>query len=450
MMPSHRRALVLPLVALAACGGDSPPGPGRDSTPVQLTRIACGAGTIASYATNAPTTSSAPALSSAPATLAVLGGTRYGARYTAEVAVRGTTAYTTTWGSLPRGAQQLRGNLVLVWDVAGDAPRLVDSVVVAPSGLTNVGDVAISPDGRTLVVATEPGPLAMVTYDLSDPRRPRELARFSVAGSGGAHTAEIGVVGGRLHAFLALNPNRMSIVDLGDPSNPRQLYSVRFDQPGHATFMHDATYRDGLLFMSLWDEGTAICDVGGGGKGGTPTSPVEIARIPTNGGNAHNSWWFHDPSTGARRYLFVGEEQAGAVGTSSAGDVHVLDIADPAQAREVAFYRAPPVAGRPAGTHNFSVDEARGILYAAYYNGGVVALDVRGDLSACSAPQRGGPGDERCDLSRMGREIGRGLLDATTVAGMEAAYVWGVQYLDGVVYASDMMNGLWKLRAIAR
>ena len=40
-----------------------------------------------------------------------------------------------------------------------------------------------------------------------------------------------------------------------------------------------------------------------------------------------------------------------------------------------------------AGTHNFWVDEPSGILYAAYYNGGVRALDVRGDLGACAEAQ---------------------------------------------------------------
>ena len=45
----------------------------------------------------------------------------------------------------------------------------------------------------------------------------------------------------------------------------------------------------------------------------------------------------------------------------------------------------------------------------------------------------------------MGREIGVGLLDRPT-----SVFVWGVQYLDGSVYASDMLNGLWKLRALSR
>jgi hypothetical protein len=124
---------------------------------------------------------------------------------------------------------------------------------------------------------------------------------------------------------------------------------------------------------------------------------------------------------------------------SSVGDIHVLDVSDLAHPREVAFYHVPG-----AGTHNFSVDETNGILYAAYYNAGVRALDVRGDLETCTPAQQVTTGSlVRCDLGAMGRETGRGLS-----GGTPAVYVWGVQYVGGIVYASDMLNGLWKLRAV--
>jgi hypothetical protein len=108
--------------------------------------------------------------------------------------------------------------------------------------------------------------------------------------------------------------------------------------------------------------------------------------------------------------------------------------------REVAFYHVDG-----AGTHNFSVDEANGVLYAAYYNGGVRAIDVRGDLGSCTASQQvfdAGSGVTRCDLKAMGRELGVGLAELN-----RGVYVWGVQYLNGNVYASDMINGIWKLGA---
>jgi hypothetical protein len=45
----------------------------------------------------------------------------------------------------------------------------------------------------------------------------------------------------------------------------------------------------------------------------------------------------------------------------------------------------------------------------------------------------------------MGRELGVGLKDRAN-----PVFVWGVQYLGGSVYASDMLNGIWKLRAVSR
>jgi hypothetical protein len=201
--------------------------------------------------------------------------------------------------------------------------------------------------------------------------------------------------------------------------------------------------RDGLLYLGLWNDGVAIWDLGGGSLGGTVAAPKEIGRLLTLNGHAHNIWWLKDPVTGITRYAFVGEESPGSVGVSSAGDIHVVDVGNMSAPREVAFYT---VAG--AGTHNFSVDEPNGILYAAYYNGGVRALDVRGDLGTCTAAQKSTPLNGTvplCDLRKMGRELGIGLLDRGN-----AVFVWGVQYLGGLLYASDMSNGIWKLRAVSR
>jgi hypothetical protein len=50
-----------------------------------------------------------------------------------------------------------------------------------------------------------------------------------------------------------------------------------------------------------------------------------------------------------------------------------------------------------------------------------------------------------CDLTKMGRELAVGLKDRSN-----SPYIWGVQYLNGAVYASDMRNGIWKLKAVSR
>jgi hypothetical protein len=81
------------------------------------------------------------------------------------------------------------------------------------------------------------------------------------------------------------------------------------------------------------------------------------------------------------------------------------------------------------------VDEAQGFAYAAYYNGGVRVLDVRGDLGTCTAAQK--TSDGRCDLTAMGRE-------RATYAGPGGTpvYVWGVHWSASGLFAGDMLSGL--------
>jgi hypothetical protein len=370
-----------------------------------------------------------------PVTMQVSGLGELTSHYTAEVWARGDYAYTTTWGS--RGTEQNVGNTIYVWDVRGSSPVIADFVTV--SGATTLGDVQTSDDGTLLIVPTELAPGSVVIFDLATPSHPREIARFTSSKIGnGVHTTEVQRVNGRLYAFLSINrtpiaPARLMIVDLSTPTAPTEVMTRDMGAP----FVHDVFVRDGLLFTALWNEGVTIWDIGGGGKQGTIANPVAISTIATKNGSAHNVWWLHDPVTASKSYIFVGEEAGGAAGfSSSAGDIHVVDISSLSEPREVAFFNVPG-----AGSHNFSVDEARGILYAAYYNGGVQALDVRGDLGNCSAAEKASDG--RCDLRLMKRLWGEGLRDQG-----RPVFVWGVHYLNGSVYASDMLNGLWKLDAL--
>jgi hypothetical protein len=420
---------LLPLcLSMIACGSDGTTNPGGGSqsfNPASCSGIDLGTRPAPS-----------PAATAAPAKLPALGNGVEAARFTAEIAVRGNIAYTTTWSF--RGPNP--GNKINVWDVSGNTPILVDSVIV--SNATTLGDVAVSDDGGLLVVATERTGGSIVLFDLADPRHPRLLSRFNNAHTDpGVHTAEIGRVNGKLYGFLSIDPSgsvhaRIVIVDLSTPSAPREVFTKEVGNP----FVHDTFVRDGLLFVALWDDGMQIWDLGGcgGGTGASPENPRVLGGVKTVGGEVHNVWWYHDPS-GGKRFAFVGQEGPGAIGSASIGDIHVVDITDPTQPKEVAFYHVDG-----AGTHNFSVDEAHGVLYAAYYNGGVRAIDVRGDLASCSPSQQSGSGDGsvRCDLRAMGRELATGLLDAG-----KPIYVWGVQYLGGNVYASDMLNGIWKLGA---
>ena len=197
--------------------------------------------------------------------------------------------------------------------------------------------------------------------------------------------------------------------------------------------IHDTFVRGGVAFVFAWNSGVMIYDVGNGIKGGSPTSPQLISTLVTNasgiaaGADVHNGWWFWSP-TGEKKYLFIGQEgpAIGGIGVGSCGLIHVVDVSDLAHPTEVAYFHK---AGTDStGTHNFWVDETNQILYAGYYNGGVVALDVSGTLSG--------------DLSSR-------LIDSLRIGGPGNTYTWGVQLYNGSLYAVDMLSGLWQLNTVS-
>ena len=373
---------------------------------------------------------------SGPVALPIIGRGTVTERATTEVWAHGSYAYTATASRSGAGGTIL-GNCIKVWNISSDVPVLVDSVIVAEA--QKLSDIQVSDDGSLLVVSTEFEPGSILIYSLTDPARPALLSRFTNADTNpGVHTVEVARVNGILHAFLSTDaqsasPSKLVIADLRDPLEPRQVFA----RPMGSPFIHDVFVRDGILFTMLWNSGVEVFDIGGGNKGGSPSNPVSIGLLGTQGGRVHNGWWYHD-SSGSKRYLFVGEEGPSLSGSKSSGDIHVVDISNLALPREVAFYSVTD-----AVTHNVSVDEQRGILYAAYYNGGVRAIDIRGDLSACTSSERSADG--RCDLVKMKRELGTGLLDAGI-----APYVWGVHLMNRRLYVSDMFTGLWVLGELPR
>lgn len=189
--------------------------------------------------------------------------------------------------------------------------------------------------------------------------------------------------------------------------------------------IHDTYVRDGLAFVSAWNTGMLIYDVGNGRKSGSPSSPQLVSSIITSangvagGAQVHNSWWFHNPVTQEKRYLFIGQEGPATIGSSSSGDIHIVDVSNLDAPAEVGFIR---VAG--AGTHNFWMDEARQVLYAAYYNAGVIAVDVSGVLAG--------------DMSSR-------IVARATPGGGTNTFTWGVMLSGNTVYTSDMVSGVWAL-----
>ncbi|MEP6573149.1 MAG: Ig-like domain-containing protein [Gemmatimonadota bacterium] len=346
------------------------------------------------------------------------GGSNVPERYESDLWVANGYAYTGTWGN--RAAS---GNALKIWQLGvSGAPALIDSIVTP--GFNTLSDVQVSEDNQYLVFTGEYGPSAgLYVYSLANPAHPTFLGKSLVPDNGGGlHTGTLSVIGGKLYAFTARDPGASNspawlIYDLSTPSSPTLADSV----PIPANYgIHDTYVRNGIAFVCAWNSGVMIYDVGDGRLGGSPSSPKLISTLVTAGGEVHNAWWFNNPVTGQAKYLFIGQEGPGTIGSSSRGDIHVVDVSNLATPTEVASYHM----SNTEGTHNFWMDESAQTLYAAYYNGGVVALDVSGTLTGDLA-------------SRERARIQPG--------GSGNTYIWGVQLYGNSIYATDMISGFWQL-----
>ncbi len=340
----------------------------------------------------------------------VVGRGPIGSRFTSDVWVHGDYAYTGTWSC----RSGVCGNRLYVWDVGNPAsPALTDSVAV---DARVVNDVKVRSDGAIAVITHELSNDALngiTLLDLGDPAHPSVITRFTSGLNSGVHN--VWVEGDYVYVVVDGIGNGLRVLDISSPGSPTVVASYY----AGSSFLHDVYVRDGLAFLSHWDAGLVILDVGNGIAGGSPANPVEVSRIVTAGGEVHNAWYW--PATG---YVFAGEEDF-----ATPGIMHVVDASDLQNPKEVATFR---VSG--ATPHNFWLDEDRAILYAAWYERGLRALDVSGDLMG--------------ELDRQGREIASSEYGTGFgCVGTTGTCTWAPQLHRGVLYLSDMNTGLWALQA---
>lgn len=313
---------------------------------------------------------------------------------TTELWVQGDYAYT--------GAH---AGKVYVWRISDtSAPTLVDSVSVGGS----VGDLMTSPDGTRGFVALQSSGRGVAILNLDNPAKPTLISTYTTNLENGVHTLWFERINNRDYVFAVENGSSSAggthVIDVTVMSSP---LTVAHYYAG-SSFAHDIYIRDGLAFLSHWNAGMIILDVGNGIRGGSPTNPVEVSRLLTGLNSVHNIWYWP-----ARKLAFIGEERAG-------GRLQVIDLADLTQPRLIGFYEI--VGGTP---HNFWMDEAAGLLYAAWYQHGVRVFDVNGTLQGNIAARE---------------------LAFIVPPGPRPTSIWGPQLHRGVIYAADMNNGLWALR----
>ncbi len=319
------------------------------------------------------------------------------------------------------------GERMFVWDVTDPAsPVLTDSVVV---DARVVNDVKVTDDAMVAVITREGASdrkNGMVLLDLSDPAHPKILSEFNENLTGGVHNTWI--IGDVVYAVND-GTNALNIVDISDPANPKDLgfWEVR---PGEEDKnLHDVWADDqGLAYLSYWDDGLVILDVGNGIKGGTAREPKFVSsyayqtRHGGTYGNTHTAYRWEN-------YVFLGDEifGCGECVNGPRGYIHVIDVSDLENPKEVAFYKVPE-----AGAHNIWVENGR--LYIGYYQAGLRVVDVTGQL--------------RGDLYAQGRQIGwyetTGAEDEAIVPN--ATNAWGPHVYKGNIFVADNNSGLWVVK----
>ncbi len=242
--------------------------------------------------------------------------------------------------------------------------------------------------------------------------------------TGGGHN--VWIDGDRDLVYAAHNgTSSMHILDISDPSQVVEVGS--WGLPKRTKTLHDVIVQDGYAYLSYWDDGILMLDVGAGTHGGTPTAPVEVSRYAYPVGNTHVAWR-------SGRYLFVGDEIFPPgwnpdEAIHARGFIHVIDYIDPDNPVEVAQYEVPE-----AGVHNIWAEGDR--LYLGYYQAGLRVLDISGEL--------------RGDLYAQGREVASIMTTDADSMVPNWPMTWGAQLFKGRIYTSDLNSGLWITQLLER
>jgi hypothetical protein len=338
------------------------------------------------------------------------------------------------------------GDRMYAIDVSDPSHPFVTDSLVADT--RRVNDVMTTPDGRFLVHTREGASSrrnGIVIASLEDPRHPRAIAEFTDGVTAGVHSAfvyEQPAYG--THVYLTNNgTNAMHVIDISDPYNPREVAQWRSPTPGAGGSLHDIDVQDGLAYLSNWNDGLIVLDVGNGVREGSPDNPQFVAQyrydlnemyrnVEADGGpgfiRGTHTAWRHNDYVFIADEVFPGQPQRGTRDASAGrayGNLQVIDVSDWENLRSVAWYTP-----EDGGVHNIWVEGD--LLFMGAYDSGFRIFDVAGEL--------------RGDLRAQGREIAH--LNTADMEGrvVNSAMTWGVVVRDGIAYVNDMHNGLWIVR----
>ncbi len=324
-------------------------------------------------------------------------------------------------------------------DVSDPAKPLIVDSMMTDARLVN--DVMTTEDGKYGVFSREGSSNrqdGIVIFDANDPCHPKAIAAYTETVSGGVHSAFVY----RGYVYLTDDATgSMRIIDIRDPYKPREAGRWQTSQTEAGRYVHDIAIEDGLAYLSYWNDGLIILDVGNGMKGGTAEKPVQVGQLKYDL-NALYSRVDQMYGLGARgthtswrkgKYVFIADEvyaSRNATGLQDGNDLtwgrlQVVDVSTIDQPKIVAWYE--PTDG---GVHNIWVEGDS--LYMGSYQGGGRVLDISGELKG--------------DLLRQGREMSWIFTADSLGTRPRATFTWGAVVKNGLIFFNDINTGLWITR----
>ncbi|HWP34484.1 MAG TPA: hypothetical protein VNM66_02705 [Thermodesulfobacteriota bacterium] len=365
----------------------------------------------------------------------------------------------------PTATQKMGGSIIDVSDPA--RPRVLARVSGPPTVHSQYLDVL----GNLLALnqerlrGVEPPPQSwepgLRLFDISDPARPREVGFFRSDDPPG-----VGVHGFWLHedpklgklAYLATSKqgylgNILLIVDINDPSNPREI--ARWWYPGQWTaggekpgpnwigeggltrglpniwvYLHDMTVYKDRAYLAYRDQGLVILDVSDPRK---PTMIGQIKWTPPDEGNAHSVGIVVPPHGGRPDVVVVTDE---INRRCPWGYLRIIDVRYEPNPIQIATFRLPlnrfcppDRPGEAFGIHDVDRLIRGPIVFSAWEYSGFWAIDI-------ADPYRP-------------RAVGHFVPPPFVRAGLNASQADDVFVHDnGLVYgtSSEPGGGLWVLR----
>lgn len=318
------------------------------------------------------------------------------------------------------------------------APKIVDSMM---TNARIVNDVMTTEDGKYGVFSREGASdrkNGIVVFDASNACHPKPIAEYTETLSGGAHSSYVA----KGYAYVTDDATgSVRVIDIRDPMHPREAGRWEAPRTTAGRYVHDVMVLDGLAYLSYWNDGLIILDVGNGIKGGSPEKPVMVSQFKYDlnrlysrveqlyglGARGTHTAWRH------KNYVFIGDEVYGEKqmdglkdgNNLTFGRLQVIDVSNIEKPKLVAWYE--PTDG---GVHNIWVEGDS--LYLGNYQGGARVLDVSGELKG--------------DLLRQGREMSWMLTSDSVGVRPRATFAWGAVVKNGVIFVPDINTGLWIMK----